>query len=145
MSTWANIADTLTLTGVEVTESELLQAEGLIELCSGVHTSNTQLLSSDLKVLKHATAYQAAYLNQQAGVFGRAGVKQLSQDGVAVVMNDGDTTGLMLSPLAHLALRQLSWHRNHDGDRVLRVRRGAPYIPFEAAVHAFLTDEGGDA
>lgn len=146
MGTWATKEDVLTLTGVAVNDSIVAQAQGVIDLHSGVpELPESDLRPRDRRLLRHAVAYQAAFIASQPGLFGRAGVDSLNQDGIsfnATSNNQGQSAAevLTLAPLAGLAVRRLSWQRS----RSARVRPQGGRGSIRTFERDFLTDRNSD-
>lgn len=151
-SAWADRRDVLNFTGQEVTQGILMQAQSVIELATGVAYAESidptlgPLSARDLRKLKQAVAYQAAFLAQHEAVFSRAAVAGLSQDGVSInvgtVGGQTDQMALILAPLTKMALKALSWRRS--GVSTLRascgpVRGGS----LRALEDAWLRDQAG--
>lgn len=119
---WATLSDVLTFTGVSVDGSTLAQAQGVVELMAGVSYADTvdptltALSARNLRKLKQAVAYQAAFMAQNEALFSRAAVAAISQDGLSVTVGSSggqtDQTALILAPLAKVALGGLSWRRS---------------------------------
>lgn len=110
---WATAEDVKALTGVVLTSeegetpAELIQAEAVISLKLGVIPGEAPRIGGrDGHFIRSAVAYQAAWLRDQPDLFTRLDVDALSQDGQSVTPR-GD--GLVLAPLAKLALRRVSW------------------------------------
>lgn len=125
-ASWASLSDVLTLTKTTVDAATLMQAQGVVELHAGVSHAMTlgKLRGADKRALRQAVAYQAAFLDGSEGVFTRAGVDSLSQDGLSVTsarngIGQTDTDTFTLAPLARAALRQLTWTRASDGTTTL--------------------------
>lgn len=120
-SAWADRRDVLNFTGQEVSQGVLMQAQAIVELATGVAYAESidptlgPLPVRDLRKLKQAVAYQAAFLAQHEAVFSRAAVAGISQDGVTVNVGTAggqtDQTALILAPLTKMALKALSWRR----------------------------------
>lgn len=135
--TWANVDDVFQLTGATVEQDQVSQAQGHIDLYSGVTYANASNLETrDKRLLKMATAYQAAFVASQIDLASRVGVTSMSQDGASVNVRAPDD--LILSPLAQRCLGGLSWRRSRT--RTLRRRPDGPRT-FAAAAAAWLYDE----
>lgn len=106
---WATTSEVLALTGVTVEDATLSQAQGVIDLVSGVTEDVEDLSTRDTRLLRAAVAYQAAWMHGQVDVMTRSEVSALEQDGVKVTPTDADA--LILAPLARRALAGLSWNR----------------------------------
>ena len=110
MVSWTTPADVLALTGVTVTDAQLSQAQGIIDLFSGATLAAIDDISvRDLRFLKMAAGYQAAWQAAQVDVMTRTDVATLSQDGVS--FTPGGPDALQLAPLARRCLDRLSWNR----------------------------------
>lgn len=138
---WATEAEVLALTGVEVTDDQIVQAQGLIDLYAGVVEGVADLTVRDTRLLRMATAYQAVWMASQIDVLSRTAVRSLDQDGVRVV--PADPADLFYAPLARQALAQLSWNRR-NGTR--EVRPGGPwtYRTVEEYAAAWMRDQTAD-
>ena len=118
MTNWATATDVDTYTGITATDAEVLRAQALIELFSGTTTdaSDDGLISTrNLRHLKMAVAYQAAWMTMHPDVFTNVDLNNISQDGVSATMQHDNAA--LLAPLALRCLRRLSWwnapHRAH--------------------------------
>jgi hypothetical protein len=142
VTTWADEARVLELTGVSVTSEQLDQAQGVLDVYAGVTVEAAANLSArDLRLLGQALAYQAAWMNRQLDVFSRLEVSEVDQDGMRFKPSSQDA--LILAPLADRCLRRLSWAQ----PRSVRVSSACAtrrrFASVEAAQAAFLADEGG--
>lgn len=138
MASWTTPADVLALTGVTVTAAQLSQAQGILDLFSGTTLAAIDDISDrDLRFLKMAAGYQAAWIAGQVDVMTRMDVKSLSQDGMS--FTPADTDALTVAPLARRCLDRLSWNRPQS----LRVSgcHDARYPTFADYAHAWLTDQ----
>lgn len=137
---WADEAEVLALTGANVDPSLLTQAQGVIDLFAGVtEAASVNLSTRNARLLRMATAYQAAWMHAQVDVTSRTDVARVEQDGVVVLPANADA--LVLAPLAARALSGLSW-RNRQ---TVTVRRGEPrYATHEAYAEAWMRDETPD-
>lgn len=128
MAGWATTADVLALTGATVTQTQLDQANSIIELhsgriyaLSGVTDPNgvTNTGARDIEWMRRACAFQAAWMLSQPDMFSRLDLSAVTQEGRAVGLKDH---ALVLAPLAKRALARVSWLKS----RSLHVRS-----PFE--------------
>jgi hypothetical protein len=118
--TWASTAETLTYTGITVTEAEVQQAQAIVELFSDttLDASDAGLISSkNLRFLKMAVAYQAAWITEHPDLFTHVDVSTMLQDGLQFVT--GHENAFLLAPFARRSIARLSWKRN----RSIRVKR----------------------
>ena len=117
---WATVAETLTYTGITVTEAEVQQAQFIVELfCDTTEeASDAGLISSkNLRFLKMAVAYQAAWITEHPDLFTHVDVSTMLQDGLQFTRGHENAT--LLAPLARRAINRLSWKRN----RSIKVKR----------------------
>lgn len=137
MATWATIERVLELTGVTVTDPQLLQAQGVIETFVDVDPADPgdHLNVRDRERLVKAHAYQAGWMFEQIDVHQRTDVAQLTQDGVSFTYANPDA--VVLGPLAKRNIDQLSW--NQDGAWAPRPTR--TYADLEELREAALRDE----
>lgn len=112
--TWATVSEVDDLTGVTVTTDQLAYAQAIIE----IHVSRTEdvpadtITARDLKWLKRAVAYEAAWIPANPDLFSRIEHVTLLQDGVEV--RDLPPDALTLAPLARRAIRRLSWMKTRS-------------------------------
>ena len=78
--TWATTGETLTYTGIEVTSAELNQAQFIVELFADV-TEDAAISTKNLRLLKMAVAYQAAYITDTPDLFTHVDVSTISSGG----------------------------------------------------------------
>lgn len=111
--TWCDAAKVLELTGVGVTEAQLLKAQGVVETFEDIDPADPgeHLAERDRNRLVSATAYQAGWMFEQIAVEQRTDVESISQDGQAWKYANPDA--VVLAPLAKRNLDRLSW--NNDG------------------------------
>jgi len=120
MTTWATLADVVSVTGVSsVSAEQLAMAVGTIEIYANRTTDLPEdaISRRDLAWLKRAVCWQAAWLPGQPDYIGRQLADSISSDGQAV--SRGAEYYATLAPLAARALRNLSW----VGARTQRVLR----------------------
>lgn len=125
---WATDAETLAYTGITPTSAQLAQAQGVIELFADttVAASDAGNISpKNLRLLKQATAYQAAWISQHPDAFTSMDTTSFSQDQVSATLLHANAG--ILAPLAKRCVDRLSWKRI----RPLRIgrRADAPSIP----------------
>lgn len=138
---WATIAEVSEITGITVDDGQLARAQGVIELAVGRTADATHIGARDLRWLKRAVAYQAAWMKDQADYFTRLDVDRSSQDGASQ-----DYRGRQdLAPLAKTALRKVTWRRSRSVSTESTVGgpyRGHYYLGVEGvfAVHDYPAD-----
>jgi hypothetical protein len=132
---WADATYTESITGVAVTAGQVTQAQTMIELFSGV-TEQYKLRARDVRYLKMAVAYQAAWINGQIDVTTRSDVSQVTQDEMS--FTNATVDAAVLAPLATRALRRLSWKTN----RSVRLRRPVDPLERRDFTQEFVTDTG---
>lgn len=112
---WATSPETLSYTGLLVSEDTLDSAQAMIELFADTTeaSSDAGLISpKNLRLLKLAVAYQAAWMTSQPDLFTRSDVGLLSQDGISFTSPHANSG--ILAPMARRALDRLSWRRNRS-------------------------------
>jgi hypothetical protein len=108
--TWATPAEATSITGQTITQAQLDVAYHVIEIYAGaVINSRANLTNRDLRLLKKAEAYQAAWMAAQIDLTGRSDADLVSQDGLQYSKGDQDMH--ILGPLAKRAIGKLSWCR----------------------------------
>ena len=140
-TTWATAADVLSLTGATVTDSQLTQANGAIELHAGrLYTDAvTRTGTRDIEWVRRACAYQAAWMLSQPDMFARLDYTEVGKErGTPTKVT---ATAMTLAPLARRALGRVSWLRS----RSLHVR--APFQDglgsLSTAIIDYDDDDGG--
>lgn len=107
---WGTPAEALSVTGEEITQVQLDMASSLLEIFVGVvDTASSNLSGRDLRLLKKAEAYQAAWMSAQVDLFGRSDTTLVVQDGLQY--SKGDQEMHILAPLAKASIMRLSWMR----------------------------------
>lgn len=133
---WATTGDVLTYTGQSVTADDVTRAQAIIELYANVtEDADANLTIRDLRLLKQAVSYEAAWMKNQIDVFTRTDVSELEQDDAAITYAHRDAA--LLAPLAQRCLARLSWM----GTQSIRVRGGVPRLTWDQYVHAWFRDE----
>lgn len=131
---WATDAETLAYTGIAVTETELSQAQAIIEMYAGtteLASDAGNISSTNLRLLKLAVAYQAAWLTGQSGTYTNMGVDEMAEgSGSGMKVSFPSQDSLVLAPRAKMAVSRLSWLSG----RAIRLSpyTGAPRFQFEA-------------
>lgn len=132
---WATVTDVSTITGSTVDAGQLARATSLIELAVGRTEDNTFIPARDLRWLKRAVAYQAAWMLAQPDLLTKADVKSSSQDGAWQVYKGGQ----LLAPLAKKCLKKLTWRGNRSvhTESTLTTDSGHFYLGTEGIVSIF--------
>jgi hypothetical protein len=105
---FVNATEVQELTGYQVSNELVLQAQAIIEMYVG--KAESRIESPDDRYLLHlATAYQAAYMVDNAEtVFKQVGVKFLGTDGLRMSL-DTNNDSPYIAPLARMCVDRLSW------------------------------------
>lgn len=109
---WAAAADVTARTGITVTEAQLGQAQGVVEIFADTteDASDAGMISSkNLRLLRNAVAYQAAWITQHPDAFTNIDTTQIQQDGIVATWTHHNAT--VLAPLAKRCIDRLSWRR----------------------------------
>lgn len=110
---WATIEETKAITAIDVTAQDLASAQNIVEtLADTTEDSNGFMYSKNLRLLKNAVAWQAAWMSQHPDVFAAMEVNSATQDGLSYT----SITALsgVVSPLARMNIDRLSWKRNRS-------------------------------
>lgn len=126
--TWATTGDVVVYTGVTATAAQVAQAQAVIELFADTTTDASDagnLSPKNLRLLKQAVAYQAAWITQHPDAFTNVDLTNYNQDQVSGTL--AHANALILAPLAKRCVDRLSWKRI----RPLRIgaRGGVGQIP----------------
>lgn len=106
---WATTADVLTYTGATVADADVTRAQALIEVAVARAEADIDAGAvTDLRYLRMAVAYQAAWMASHPEVFTEADVEAVSVEGHSQ-SNRLDPSALWLAPLARKAMSRLSW------------------------------------
>lgn len=123
MSDWATIQDVQLYTGISVSQENVDSAQFMVELFADVEyndtvdsSGNLLVSSKDRRLLKMATAYQAAWMTEHPDLFTQVDIGSMNQDGIFFVYKNENAA--LLAPMARRALARLSWKRSN----VIRVR-----------------------
>lgn len=108
---WCTVSEAEAITGSSPTETNLSRAEEVIFLYTNVTVeASANLNFRDLRLLRNAVAYQAAWELRQPDLYGVTDVSSYSQDGESFVPANADA--LLLAPFARKCVEQLSWMRS---------------------------------
>lgn len=118
---WTDIAQVTALTGITVSEDELVRAQELINMVTGVYPERVpdDLKAGDLRRLENALCYQAAWMKGRVDLFHTVAAKSLSQASGSVEF--AHEMAQFYGELAWAQIRSLSWNnesiRTKDGRR----------------------------
>lgn len=120
VNAWIDADTTLTVTGVEVTDEQLLMAQADIEVMTGRMWDDTaRIRPRDLYWLGRAVAFQAVWAAGQPGLETRMDLTSNTQDGVSANLT---SDAVILAPRAARAINRLSWRRS----RTVHIR--SPFV-----------------
>lgn len=141
---WATPAEALAKTGETITQGDLDQANGIVELFVGVTTDAVDNLKPrDLRLLKSAEIYQAAWMLRRVDFYGQRDVDNQIQD--ELQYGKGDRDMHILAPLAKNSILRLSWRRSRNIEPLTAdqafVLRGKLYPETYLKVEGLLDDE----
>lgn len=114
---WASTSDVIAYTGINATAMQVDQAQGVVEMFADVTEDSITLAPTNLRLLKQAVAYQAAWITQHPDWATSMDTTNVSQDQVSATFLHANAG--ILAPLAKRCIDRLSWKRN----RGLRIRR----------------------
>lgn len=114
---WATTSDVIAYTGINATAMQVDQAQGVVEMFADVTEDSITLAPKNLRLLKQAVAYQAAWITQHPDWATSMDTTNVSQDQVSATFLHANAG--ILAPLAKRCIDRLSWKRN----RGLRIRR----------------------
>jgi hypothetical protein len=112
---WATTAETLAYTRITVAQEEIDAAQAMIELFADVTEASSDagnISPKNLRLLKLAVAYQAAWMTSQPDLFTRTDVGLMTQDGISFTSPHANSS--ILAPMAKRAIDRLSWKRNRN-------------------------------
>lgn len=127
---WCTVSDVSSFTGITVSQGNIDAAQALIEAFADTteDASNAGLISSkNLRLLKLAVAYQAAWLTEHPDAYTTLDVRSVTTDGMSWTV-DNPQAGV-LAPLARMMIRRLSWMRNRSIYIRSAADRKAGYVP----------------
>jgi hypothetical protein len=99
------------ITDYDVTLEQIERAQYIIEGYIG--KAEVEVIDPiDLLLLERATAYQAAYMaNDAIKIYEQMSVSQIAQFGASLTFKSGDTVSPWVAPLAIMSCKRLSWNR----------------------------------
>lgn len=105
---WSTPSEAETITGDALTQAQLDRASIVLEINVGVtEDALDKMKPRDVRLLKYAEAYQAAWMAAQVDYTGRSDADLVDQDGLS--FSKGDPDMHILAPLAKRCIKQLSW------------------------------------
>ena len=110
--TWAAAQDVIDKTGMTVSDAVLKQAQAVVELFADTTEDASDagnISTKNLRLLKLAVCYQAAWITQHPDAFTNMDVTNVNQDQVSATFTHANA--LILAPLAKRAIDRLSWKR----------------------------------
>lgn len=120
VNAWTDTDTALAVTGVEVTDVQLLTAQATVEVMSGrMYDDTARIRTRDLYWLGRAVAFQAAWAAGQPGLETRMDLTSTTQDSVSASLT---ADAVVLAPMAARAINRLSWRRS----RTVHVR--SPFV-----------------
>lgn len=107
--TWATIDDVDDITGLTVTNRDIMRAVHTLETITGLIQAldRPDITDRDRYFLKLMTCYQVAFMDENPDLFSRNDVTSASQDGESAAYRNVDSH--LFGPLARKAYRRLSW------------------------------------
>jgi hypothetical protein len=129
MTAWATAGDVAAYTGITATAAQVAQAQAVVEVFADTTTAASDagnISEKNLRLLKQAVAYQAAWITQHPDAFTNVDLTNFNQDQVSGTL--AHANALILAPLAKRCIDRLSWKRM----RPLRIGRrgGRPVSPY---------------
>lgn len=119
---WATISETLTYTGITVGADNIEAAQAMVELFADVtEDADENISSKNLRLLKMAVAYQAAWISDHPDVFTHLDVSTMLQDGIQYTHSHVNAG--VLAPMAKRAIDRLSWRNRNRSIRIRRRKR----------------------
>lgn len=110
-TSWATPQDVIVFTGQVVDTDDIERAAAVIDVHTGAGDLDiTKLKTRNRRMLKLATAYQAAWMKEQFDLLSRSDVTSISQEGGSVTVRD--ELSFTLAPLAKAALKRATWNGN---------------------------------
>lgn len=125
METWSTVDEASAMTNHTLTTGDLYAANQILELWVAVNPGDHRdvLKRRDLRLLKSAESYQAAWMQSKPALFARSDTDRVIQD--TLQYDKGDKDMHVLAPLAKAAIQRLSWRSTRSLE---------PLTPQQAAV-----------
>lgn len=115
---WATVGETLTYTKITVDQADIESAQFMVEIFSDVtEDADANISTKNLRLLKMAVAYQAAWISDHPDIFTHVDVSTMLQDGIQ--FTNAHANAGVLAPMAKRAIDRLSWKRN----RSIKIKR----------------------
>lgn len=136
---WPTIAEALTWTGLTFTQTELEMAQGIVEMPAGTTEDASdagRISSTNLRHLKKAVAYQAAWMREHPDAFSSMDISAMAEgSGSGMRIDLASDSATYLAPLARQCIKQLSWKaarsiRVRPRNKVARQRIENRYLPY---------------
>ncbi|MGW6738658.1 hypothetical protein [Streptomyces sp. NPDC055013] len=105
----------MTYTGVTVSQDTVDAAQLLIEIFADTTEDSSDagsISSTNLRLLKGAVAYQAAWLTAHPDQFTNTDFESFQMDGLSVTNRHANS--MILAPMAKRCIDRLSWKRNRN-------------------------------
>lgn len=113
MADLVTVAQVKTLLGVDVAQQHIAMAHADVERLAGIDLDDTDVVARvrrhDMKLLKWAITYQAAWLSTQIDIHARMDVAVISGSSSDGGVTPRDELAQILSPQARSNLERLSW------------------------------------
>src|SRR5689334_17838845 len=109
---WATTSDVTTYTGITATAGQVEQAQAVVEMFADTTVDafdGGAISAKNLRLLKLAVAYQAAWITQHPDAFTSMDASSVSQDQVSATFTHANAG--ILAPLAKRCIDRLSWKR----------------------------------
>lgn len=134
MITWCDSIEAKALTNVNVSPTELSNAQPVIDMFSGRTVDQLLKISAwNVKMLKFALVYQARWMSDQIDSTNRLDIENINQDGVSMTLRSPDS--MILAPHARVCLNRLTWM----GNRTLTAKPSSRLRRYDGS--ALLEDE----
>lgn len=110
---FTSVEQTLAITGYTVTLDQVNQAQAVLEVFLGKVEAEIDS-AYDLAILGRATAFQAAYMRDNAErIYEQVAVRSIAQTDGGVTMNT-EMAAPFIAPMAFFAMKNLSWKRSRS-------------------------------
>lgn len=144
------IPECLTVTGKAVTQDQLERAQIHVDIHAEVDMDDVDALgrvdARDLKQLKWAVCFQAAWLPSQVELEARTDLVEIAGAAADGGVTLRDELSIRLAPLARSCLERLSWKRPATTRDRTRARERPAYVPAPGiVVHTDPGDNPGQA